>query len=165
MPYRISPKHLRHFKGFCSSPEIIMLFVYMKCRFSLSYRELEEMAIIRGTKIDHATLQRWLMKFSPLIDQEVRKSKQERIKARRSSTGLRRSWSRSSRSGPNEMRPCSRSRQISSGELGRACSTSHRNLPHGRRHALVSKRSSSSSRASRPRLRNVACRHWCLPAP
>lgn len=42
-----------------------MLFVYMKCRFSLSYRELEEIASIRGAKIDHATLQRWLIKFSP----------------------------------------------------------------------------------------------------
>jgi putative transposase len=29
-----------------------MLFVYMKCRFSLSYRDLEEMASIRGAKID-----------------------------------------------------------------------------------------------------------------
>ncbi len=33
-----------------------MLFVYIKCRFSLSYRDLEEMASIRGAKIDHATL-------------------------------------------------------------------------------------------------------------
>ncbi|HJD65188.1 MAG TPA: IS6 family transposase, partial [Rickettsia endosymbiont of Diachasma alloeum] len=38
MPFQISPTLLKHFKGFCSSPEIIMLFVYMKCRFSLSYR-------------------------------------------------------------------------------------------------------------------------------
>ena len=75
MPYQITPKLLKYFKGFCSSPEIIMLFVYMKCRFSLSYRELEEMASIRGAKIDHATLQRWLIRFSPLIDQEVRKRK------------------------------------------------------------------------------------------
>jgi len=30
----------------------------MKCRFSLSYRELEEMMIIRGANIDHSTLQR-----------------------------------------------------------------------------------------------------------
>lgn len=29
----------------------------MKCRFSLSYGDLEEMASIRGAKIDHATLQ------------------------------------------------------------------------------------------------------------
>lgn len=47
----------------------------MKCRFSLSYRELEEMAIIRGIKIDHATLQRWTIKFVALIDSEVRKRK------------------------------------------------------------------------------------------
>lgn len=52
-----------------------MLFVYMKCRFSLSYRELEEMASIRGAKIDHATLQRWLIKFVPLLDKQVRKRK------------------------------------------------------------------------------------------
>ncbi|MDN3030933.1 MAG: hypothetical protein QMO91_06435 [Candidatus Tisiphia sp.] len=29
MPLYISPKLLKYFKGFCSSPEIIMLFVYM----------------------------------------------------------------------------------------------------------------------------------------
>lgn len=75
MPFYISPKLLKHFKGFCSSPEIIMLFVYMKCRFSLSYRDLEEMASIRGAVIDHATLQRWLIRFVPLIDKEVRKRK------------------------------------------------------------------------------------------
>lgn len=75
MVFQISPKLLKYFKGFCSSPEIIILFVYMKCRFSLSYRELEEMASIRGAKIDHATLQRWLIKFAPLIDQEVKKRK------------------------------------------------------------------------------------------
>lgn len=75
MPFHISPKLLKHFKGFCSSPEIIMLFVYMKCRFSLSYRDLEEMACIRGTKIDHATLQRWLIRFVPLVDRAVRKRK------------------------------------------------------------------------------------------
>ena len=75
MPFHISPKLLKHFKGFCSSPEIIMLFVYMKCRFSLSYRDLEEMASIRGALIDHATLQRWLIRFAPLIDKAVRKRK------------------------------------------------------------------------------------------
>ena len=52
-----------------------MLFVYMKCRFSLSYRELEEMANIRGFSLDHATLQRWVMKFVFLIDTQIRKNK------------------------------------------------------------------------------------------
>ena len=75
MPFPISPKLLKYFKEFCSSPEIIMLFVYMKCRFSLSYRELEEMASVRGAKIALATVQRWLIKFVPLIEQEARKRK------------------------------------------------------------------------------------------
>ena len=48
MILKISQELLPRFKNFCSSPEVIMLFVYMKCRFSLSYRELEEMMQIRG---------------------------------------------------------------------------------------------------------------------
>ncbi|QJT94939.1 IS6 family transposase [Wolbachia endosymbiont of Diaphorina citri] len=74
---RISPKLLPYFKGFSFSAEIIMLSVYMKCRFSLSYRDLEEMMSIRGAKIDHATLQRWIIRFVPLIDEEVRKRKKQ----------------------------------------------------------------------------------------
>ena len=75
MPFHIPSKFLKHFKGFCSSPEVIMLFVYMKCRFSLSYCELEEMAYIRGAVIDHSNLQRWIIRFVPLIDKQVRKRK------------------------------------------------------------------------------------------
>jgi transposase-like protein len=52
-----------------------MLFVYMKCRFSLSYRDLEEMMMIRRAKIDHATLQRWLKRFVSLIDKRFRQRK------------------------------------------------------------------------------------------
>ena len=71
----ISPQLRPCFKGFCSSPEVIILFVYMKCRFSLSYRDLEEMMMIRGAKIDHSTLQRWVMRFVSLIDRRVRQRK------------------------------------------------------------------------------------------
>ena len=63
----VSPSHLQHFKGFCSSPSIILMFVYMKFRFSLSYRDLEEMMDMRGASIDHSTLARWVNRFSSLI--------------------------------------------------------------------------------------------------
>lgn len=66
---------LKPFKGVCSSPEIITLFVYMKYRFSLSYRDLQEMAHIRGVAIDHATLQRWIIRFVHMIDIKVIKRK------------------------------------------------------------------------------------------
>ena len=71
----LSPELLPKFKGFCSSPSVIMLFVYMKCRFSLSYRDLEEMMVIRGAHVDHATVQRWVKRFATLIDQKVRQRK------------------------------------------------------------------------------------------
>ena len=48
MLLKISHKLLSKFKGYCSCPEVIMMFVYMKARFSLSYRGLEEMMMIRG---------------------------------------------------------------------------------------------------------------------
>ncbi len=73
--FNLSPALLPKFKGFCSSPSVIMLFVYMKCRFSLSYRELEEMMVIRGAEIDHSTLQRWVKRFVCLIDKRVRQRK------------------------------------------------------------------------------------------
>jgi putative transposase len=71
----LSPKLHKHFKGYCSDPNIIMLFVYMKCRFRLSYRDLEEMMVIRGAFVDHFTLQRWVKHFARLIEQQVRKRK------------------------------------------------------------------------------------------
>lgn len=71
----IDSKLLHHFKGFCSSASMIMLFVYMKGSFSLSYRDLEEMMEIRGALVDHSTLQRWVRRFSFLIDQRVRRRK------------------------------------------------------------------------------------------
>jgi len=72
---KIAPSLHKHFKGFCSSPEVIMLFVYMKSKFTLSYRDLEEIMTIRGATIDHATVQRWVKRFVKLIDQRVRKRK------------------------------------------------------------------------------------------
>jgi len=75
MPLKISRELLPKFKCFCSSPELIMMFVYMKCRFSLSYRDLEEMMHIRGAVIDHSTLQRWVRRFARLISDRVSSKK------------------------------------------------------------------------------------------
>ena len=47
----------------------------MKLRFSLSYRDLEEFLSIRSIFIDHATIQRWVFRFSPLIESLVKKRK------------------------------------------------------------------------------------------
>ena len=54
---------------------IILQAVYFKLRFSLSYRDVEELMEIRGVKVDHATIQRWVFKFTPMLDKEFRKRK------------------------------------------------------------------------------------------
>ena len=65
---KISPKHKSRFKHHCSSPEFIMLVVYMKCRFSLSYREIEELLEIRGGKVDHATIAGFVERIKKWMD-------------------------------------------------------------------------------------------------
>jgi len=50
---------------------IIQQAVYFKLRFSLSYRDIEELMAIRGVKVDHSTIQRWVFKFSKEIEQNM----------------------------------------------------------------------------------------------
>ena len=73
--FDVDQKLIKHFKNYSSSPPAIMLFVYMKARFSLSYRDLEDVAIIRGCSLDHATIQRWVVTFSFILENRVRKRK------------------------------------------------------------------------------------------
>lgn len=63
------------FKGHCFPKSIILHAVYLKLRFSLSYRDIEELMAIRGVKIDHATIQRWVFKFAPLVEKQFKKRK------------------------------------------------------------------------------------------
>ena len=41
------------------------MFFYV--RYAVSYRDLEEILAERGVSVDHATLKRWVVIFSPLI--------------------------------------------------------------------------------------------------
>ena len=52
---------------------VILQAVYFKLRFSLSYRDVEELLSIRGVSVDHATIQRWVYKFTPLIEAGLKK--------------------------------------------------------------------------------------------
>ena len=61
------------FKGHCFPKEVILQAVYLKLRFSLSYRDLEELLSIRGVTVDHVTIQRWVYKFTPLIECGIKK--------------------------------------------------------------------------------------------
>ena len=54
---------------------IIQQAVYFKLRFSLSYRDVEELMQIRGVDVDHSTIQRWVFKFSPEFEKKMNKRK------------------------------------------------------------------------------------------
>jgi putative transposase len=75
MMLKIDPKLQKYFKGFCYSPYIIMVCLYMKFRFSLSYRDIEELCQLRGLTIDHSTLQRWVIRFASLLEGRFRSRK------------------------------------------------------------------------------------------
>jgi putative transposase len=57
--------------------EIILQAVYFKFRFILSYRDVEELLKIRGVSADHSTTQRWVFKFSPEIEWNMHRRKQQ----------------------------------------------------------------------------------------
>ena len=57
----------RHFEK-----EIILLNVRWYLRYSLSYRDLEEMMLERGLKVDHTTLYRWVQAYAPEIEKRTR---------------------------------------------------------------------------------------------
>jgi putative transposase len=62
-------------KGHCYPKYVILQAVYFKLRFTLSYRDVEEIMKIRGVIVDHATIQRWVYKFAPSLEFEMRKRK------------------------------------------------------------------------------------------
>lgn len=42
------------------------------CRSS-SYRDIEELALERGLKVDHSTINRWVIKYAPQLEESFRK--------------------------------------------------------------------------------------------
>ena len=61
-------KHHRYPKA------IILQAVYFKLRFTLSYRDIEELMSERGVTVDHSTINRWVIKYSPELELEFRKN-------------------------------------------------------------------------------------------
>jgi hypothetical protein len=49
--------------------------LYFYVRYGASYRDLDEIMAERGVSVDHATLNRWVVRYSPLIADEAKKRK------------------------------------------------------------------------------------------
>jgi len=55
------------FKGVHYPKDVILYAVFFYVRYGVSYRDLEEILAERGVTVDHATLNRWVVRYSPLI--------------------------------------------------------------------------------------------------
>src|SRR6266542_6621606 len=62
-----SPFKWRHFEA-----GIILLSVRWYLRYSLSYRDLEEMMRERGLHVDHTTIFRWVQHYAPELEKRCK---------------------------------------------------------------------------------------------
>jgi putative transposase len=63
------------FKGSHFEREIVLWGVRWYVAYPISYRQLEEMMEERGVEVDHSSLNRWVIKYVPLLDQAFRARK------------------------------------------------------------------------------------------
>ena len=56
------------FKGRHFEREIVLWGVRWYVAYPISYRQLEEMMEERGVEVDHSSLNRWVLKYVPLLD-------------------------------------------------------------------------------------------------
>jgi transposase-like protein len=52
---------------------IIILCVRWYLRYSLSYRDLEEMMAERGLSVDHVSIWRWVQHYAPILNLRLRR--------------------------------------------------------------------------------------------
>ena len=60
------------FAGFRFPSDVIVVAVRWYLRFGLSYRDVEELLAERGVEVDHVTIYRWVLRFTPLLAKAAR---------------------------------------------------------------------------------------------
>jgi putative transposase len=63
------------FKGAHFPQDIILMGVRWYVAYPLSYRHVEELMEERGVPVDHATIQRWVVKYSPPLEEAFHRRK------------------------------------------------------------------------------------------
>ena len=63
------------FKGARFPKDVIWHPLFFYLRYSVPYRDLEEILAERGVSVDHATLNGWIVKYSPLVADQARRRK------------------------------------------------------------------------------------------
>jgi hypothetical protein len=62
-------------KGMRFPIDVILVCIRWYAAYPLSYRHLEEMMEERGVEVDHSTINRWTIRFLPLLEKVFRKHK------------------------------------------------------------------------------------------
>jgi putative transposase len=63
------------FKGAHFPPAVILMGVRWYAAYPLSTRHVEELMEERGVELDHATINRWVIKYSPQLEEEFHRRK------------------------------------------------------------------------------------------
>ena len=63
------------FKGRQFFKQVILMSVRWYTAYSLSYRNIEELMLERGINVDHSTINRWVLSYSPKLLAEFKKGK------------------------------------------------------------------------------------------
>ena len=63
------------FSGRHFPKDIILTTLRWYLRYKLSYRDIEELIAERGIDVDHSTLNRWVIKYAPLLVTAARRHK------------------------------------------------------------------------------------------
>src|ERR671922_644323 len=63
------------FKGVHFPPEVILMAVRWYLAYPLSTRHVEELMFERGVTVDHSTVNRWVIKYSPQLEEAFHRRK------------------------------------------------------------------------------------------
>jgi len=63
------------FKGAHFPQDIILLCVHWYVAYPLSTRHIEELMLERGIHVDHSTVNRWVIKYSPQLEEAFHRRK------------------------------------------------------------------------------------------
>ena len=63
------------FKGAHCPPEVILMGVRWSVAYPLSPRHVEERMEERGVEVDHSTINRWVIRYSPQLEEAFHRRK------------------------------------------------------------------------------------------
>src|SRR5437868_4821668 len=66
------------YSGYRFPRDVIQRAVWMYLRFTLSYRDVEDLLAERGIEVSHETVRRWVLTFGPLIARRLRARRPKR---------------------------------------------------------------------------------------